>query len=141
MMIAVMAAIAGARTASAQGSEIGKYEYLNSCASCHGASGKGDGPVVKSLIKPPADLTKLSANNKGVFPFSRVYEVIDGRLEVATHGARDMPVWGNIYVRRWRQERDEVIPYLSSKEVAETIARVRILALIDYISMLQEGAR
>ena len=32
----------------------------------------------------PADLTKLSEANKGVFPFSRTYEIIDGRFEVET---------------------------------------------------------
>jgi hypothetical protein len=59
---------------------------MRSCASCHGVDGKGNGPVAKTLKQPPADLTKLSENNKGVFPISRVYGVIDGRIQVIVHG-------------------------------------------------------
>jgi mono/diheme cytochrome c family protein len=139
--IAASSVVAVTGVAHAQGTEIGKYEYLNSCASCHGVTGKGDGPVVKSLIKPPANLTRLSDTNGGVFPFARVYDVIDGRLEVATHGTRDMPVWGDIYKRGSAQPQSGTLPYLSSKEVVESIVRVRILALIDYIFTLQETKR
>ena len=73
----------------------GRNEFLRACASCQGVSGKGDGPVAKSLRPPPSDLTRLSAANNGVFPVSRVHEVIDGRIERLVHGTRDMPVWGD----------------------------------------------
>ena len=119
-----------------QGLEIGKYEYLNSCASCHGPAGKGDGPVAKSLKRIPADLTKLSESNKGVFPFSRTYEVIDGRFEVETHGKRDMPVWGEVYKPTWGSAQTGIPPYVP-KELVESIVRGRILALLEYISTLQ----
>jgi mono/diheme cytochrome c family protein len=140
-LVAVSMVIVDTGVAKAQGAEIGRYEYLNSCASCHGTTGKGDGPVVKSLIKPPTDLTRLSETNSGVFPFARIYDVIDGRFELATHGTRDMPVWGEIYKRSWAQGQNGTLPYLASKEVVESIVRMRILALIDYIFMLQEGRR
>jgi mono/diheme cytochrome c family protein len=125
----------------AQGVEVGKHEYLNSCAPCHGPTGKGDGPVGKSLEKRPADLTSLSKANKGVFPSSRIYNLIDGRFEVATHGTRDMPVWGDVYKRSWSQDRSDTPSYLSSRELGESMVRVRILALIDYISTLQQDRR
>ena len=121
-------------TVQAQGLEIGKTKFLRSCASCHGATGKGDGYVVKALIKRPPDLTKLSEANKGVFPFSRIYDAIDGRIDVIAHGAREMPVWGDFYTRDWNTG----LPGgLISKEIAEAVTRVRILALIEYISTLQ----
>ena len=114
----------------------GRNEFLRSCASCHGVSGKGDGPVAKSLSPPPSDLTRLSEANNGVFPVSRVHEVIDGRMERLIHGTRDMPVWGDRYMQEMtsRESRDFV-----SKEWNEAIVRRRILALVEYISTLQRA--
>ena len=39
-------------TVQAQVNDIGKREYTNSCAVCHGASGKGDGPLASQLKTP-----------------------------------------------------------------------------------------
>jgi hypothetical protein len=46
------------------------------------------------------------------------------------HGTRDMPVWGDRYMREMisPESRDFV-----SKEWAEAIVRRRILALVEYI--------
>lgn len=120
----------------AQTTEFGKSGYLRSCATCHGTTGKGDGPMAKSLKVPPADLTKLAKSNKGVFPLLRVYHVIDGRIEVLTHGSRDMPVWGEVFKRELmhRTPPDLNMP----KEMSEAMVHERILALIEYISTLQE---
>ena len=38
----------------------GKGMYTAYCASCHGASGKGDGPAAPALKVPATDLTKLT---------------------------------------------------------------------------------
>ena len=116
----------------------GRNEFLRSCASCHGVSGKGDGPVAKSLSSPPSDLTRLSEANNGVFPILRVHEVIDGRVERLVHGTRDMPVWGDRYMQEMisPESRDWV-----SKEWNEAIVRRRILALVEYISTLQRATR
>lgn len=72
-------------------------EYEISCMKCHGQTGKGDGPTAAKLSKPPADLTRIAAANGGVFPEKRVRDMIDGRADVTSHGARDMPVWGTRY--------------------------------------------
>lgn len=114
----------------------GEQEYLNSCASCHGPAGKGDGPVAPSLKHPPADLTKLSQNNNGVFPVAHTLEVIDGRLEVAAHGKREMPVWGEVYNPAWDSGVIATPP--NAKDLAEWIARLRMLALVEFISTIQE---
>jgi len=114
--------------------ELGKREYMRSCASCHGVTGKGDGPIGKSLTKPPADLTKLSENNKGMFPVSRVYAVIDGRIQIMIHGPRDMPVWGDTYTRGLT---DRLPQGFMSKDLADALVRVRILVLVEYLSTLQ----
>lgn len=134
ILVATLAMISVIDLANAQGSEIGKNEYMRSCASCHGGTGKGDGYVVKALIKRPTDLTRLSEANKGVLPFSRIYDAIDGRIAIIAHGSREMPVWGEFYSREWNTG---LPPALASKDIAESIVRVRILALIEYISTLQ----
>jgi len=83
-------------------------------------------------------LTRLSEANNGVFPVSRVHEVIDGRVERLVHGTRDMPVWGDRYMQEMisPESRDWV-----SKEWNEAIVRRRILALVEYISTLQRATR
>jgi len=62
-----------------------------------------------------------------------VYDVIDGRKEVLAHGRRDMPVWGAAY--RTESLRDYA-PY--GEYADESLVRARILALIEYVSRLQE---
>lgn len=67
------------------------------CAVCHGKSGVGDGPAAKSLSKAPADLTKIAARNNGTFPDVKVKRYIEGADEIAAHGTRDMPMWGDLF--------------------------------------------
>jgi mono/diheme cytochrome c family protein len=115
-----------------QGVDIGKHEYATSCAFCHGESGKGDGLFIKYYNKRAADLTVLQKNNFGVFPFDRVYQVIDGRQALAAHGPADMPVWGDTYT----MEAQSYVLGLSSKDL-ESFVRGRIIALVGYIYTLQ----
>jgi mono/diheme cytochrome c family protein len=69
------------------------------CASCHGRTGAGDGPVAQSLKTVPADLTRLSRANGGAFPGDRVRATIAGTkgATAPAHGPGDMPVWGPIF--------------------------------------------
>lgn len=132
-LISVPAMVGGADVAFAQGAEVGQLEYAQSCASCHGATGKGNGPVAATLKTPPTDLTKLSATNNGVFPVARLYQVIDGGAAIVAHGTREMPVWGGTYERQLKG-----IPGSSlSQDTIQALVRVRILALIEHISTLQ----
>ena len=113
--------------------DVGKLEYRASCASCHGVAGKGDGPVMAELKHPAANLTVLAKNNSGVFPFDRVYQIIDGRQEVKAHGPREMPVWGHGFNL-------QCSAYFENypAEDTESNARSRILALTEYLYRLQE---
>jgi len=134
--VALCAALACAPSlAQAQQSvDVGKQEYVVSCAVCHGENGKGGGPLVDWLKKAPTDLTKLQKNNMGIFPFDKVYRVVDGREDVAAHGPRDMPVWGSTYNREaeWR------MGVFVTKDDLDSFVRGRIIALIGYINSLQE---
>ncbi len=111
--------------------DIGKREYDASCANCHGRDGKGGGSFAQMLQVSMPDLTTLSKSNGGVFPISRVYNVIDGREEIKAHGSREMPIWGKHLTFRAAPEYDDY-PYES-----EAFARARILAVIDYLYRLQ----
>src|SRR5262245_32401687 len=51
---------------------VGSDTFAFYCAPCHGKDGKGRGPVATALKTLPADLTKLSSANGGVFPRDRV---------------------------------------------------------------------
>jgi len=69
----------------------GADEYRRYCAQCHGMSGKGDGPVAGELKVPPQDLTLLSKDNGGQFPFQRVYDSISGKNQLKAHGTLELP--------------------------------------------------
>jgi hypothetical protein len=114
---------------------VGQREYENRCAMCHGLAGKGDGWLAEFLTYRVPVLVALKKNNGGVFPFDRVYKVIDGRAEVAAHGPRSMPVWGGVY----RVESERAFdPFIGQYYPDEGMIRARILALIEHLSRLQE---
>ena len=100
---------------------------------CHGELGKGDGSFNALLKRPAADLTVLSKNNGGVFPFNRTYEVISGDVDVIGHGPRNMPVWGQVFRERVRSE----LPASAGRTQIQSGVRARVLALVEYISTLQ----
>jgi hypothetical protein len=116
--------------------DVGKEEFESKCATCHGASGKGDGPQAQMLPIKPADLTVLAKKNGGIFPTSRVQEIIDGRLEVAAHGPRLMPVWGaEFLIKETTRPQDVSAETFSYRE---SMVNARILALVDYLGRLQD---
>lgn len=123
LAIATAGALAQARV------DLGKREYDGNCASCHGRSGKGDGPLVEMLRRSPPDLTTMTQRNGGVFPLQRVYESIEGAG--VGHGSRDMPVWGQDYSIKAAEY------YMDVPYNAEAYVRTRIFALVEYLSRLQ----
>ncbi|WP_253709131.1 cytochrome c [Bradyrhizobium sp. WD16] len=114
--------------------DIGKSDFETYCAVCHNKDGKGGGPFSMLLNKKVPDLTVLAKNNGGVFPFNRAYEVVYGIANVPGHGTREMPIWGDVYKEK---APGELGPYYQPSDSASFI-RGRILALIGYISTLQE---
>ena len=94
------------------------------CAACHGAEGKGDGPVGAALKAKPANLTVLAKNNGGKFPVERVQKFIVGEdSSLASHGTREMPVWG---------------PIFHQVEEDQDFGNVRIHNLIQYLESIQQ---
>jgi hypothetical protein len=109
---------------------MGKEEYLRTCSLCHGIDAKGHGVYAFELKDAPADLTLIEKKNYGVFPFSRLYKIIDGRDEVKSHGARDMPVWGDRYS-------SESWLYTNARN-SETLVRGQIFELLLYLETIQK---
>jgi mono/diheme cytochrome c family protein len=98
----------------------GRQMYVSYCASCHGLSGRGNGPAAGVLRVPPSDLTVLSKSNQGKFPGYRVASVLRfGPESPKAHGLREMPVWGSVFagmnhtVMNSREEEDLRVTNLS----------------------------
>lgn len=96
--------------------------YRAYCASCHGKDGKGNGPVAPALKATVPDLTAIAKNNGGKFPVARVRRIITGEGMIASHGSREMPVWGPIF-----------------SQVEEDVDRgpVRLENLVQYLESIQ----
>ena len=72
----------------------GAQLFAQFCASCHGATAHGDGPVAATLRPHVPDLTRIAVRRGGAFPAEEVRRIIDGQALQAAHGTREMPVWG-----------------------------------------------
>jgi mono/diheme cytochrome c family protein len=90
------------------------------CASCHGKDGKGNGPVAATLKATVPDLTIITVSNDGNFPVARMKRIIMGEGMIASHGSREMPVWGPIFhqveedVDRGNVRVENLVTYLQS---------------------------
>ena len=92
------------------------------CAPCHGSDAKGGGPVAPTLKSKPADLTVIAKNNGGKFPSARVLKIISGEEVLASHGSREMPIWG---------------PIFHQIEADQDFGNVRLQNLIKYLESIQ----
>jgi mono/diheme cytochrome c family protein len=97
------------------------FEFF--CAQCHGAGGKGDGPLAPTLASAPTDLTQLARRNGGEFPRRQVEDIIVSGRPVAAHGGSDMPVWGTIF---------------EALEPSEARVKVRLNNVVDHVESIQE---
>jgi mono/diheme cytochrome c family protein len=104
--------------------DAGSQLFRTYCATCHGATARGNGPLADQLRRMPPDLTQFTRRNGGMFPRERVYRIIDGR-DVPSHGDREMPVWGDIF---------KTMPGAS----IEAAVKARIDAIVRYLEGIQE---
>jgi mono/diheme cytochrome c family protein len=102
----------------------GRDSFEFYCASCHGKTGKGDGPTAPALKTRPTDLASLARRNGGAFPKDRVLAIVTGtERPVAAHGSTDMPVWGQIF---------------RGLDPSEPRVKQRIENVVAYVEALQE---
>ncbi len=107
----------------------GRVLYTRYCASCHGLAADGRGPVAVALSRPPSDLRRLAERYGTPLPAERIARFIDGREDVAAHGARDMPVWGE----RFRAPE----PEQSGRKPA---VDPRVVSIVAYLASIQAPA-
>ena len=128
VMLAIPLAAAGQTSAA-----LGRADFRDNCASCHGKAGLGDGPLSSWLVKPPTDLRTIAQRNGGRFEEDRLAELIDGRWsgDGGPHGWRDMPVWGQVFKQRAMTQPGD------SPQTAEWSAQDRIQSLLMFLKTLQ----
>jgi mono/diheme cytochrome c family protein len=104
----------------------GRADYEAYCMACHGIEADGNGPIAPYMTPRPSDLRRIAARHGGVFPEAKMVAWIDGRDPIASHGTREMPVWGKAF-------RDET----ELNQLSETRVKGRIVLLVDYLESIQ----
>ena len=104
----------------------GAQLFKHYCASCHGKTAQGDGPVAPFFKLAPPDLTQMSRRSGGTFPADRARRIIDGRDSPAPHGSREMPVWGMLFAMNADQSAD-----------ARGATDAAITRLVEYLRTIQ----
>jgi mono/diheme cytochrome c family protein len=123
--VAIMAAAADPPGQAAVAKVEGAYAFRTYCASCHGADGKGEGPMAANLRFRPPDLTLVAKRNGGTFPADRVHRIVDGRKPLAGHGGPDMPIWGDAFRG-------------ADTAFDEAQAKARIQSIVEHLRSLQQ---
>ena len=110
----------------------GKSDYMNFCSGCHGVNADGKGQDALTTKRRPLPLTHLQQANGGHFPYKRVRQIVDGRVEkgnIRHHYSTGMPVWGDVF--------SKFAGGVSENIHSEIVVKVRILDLVDYIASIQ----
>ena len=100
----------------------GENLFLDYCATCHGPSAYGDGPMSPAMVLQPTNLTMLQSENEGEFPTLRVVSRIDGRDPLVSHGS-PMPVFGDFFEGQGVALKTEAgQPLMTSQPVVDLVA-------------------
>lgn len=82
-----MLGVAACQTPTRQQDSDAEDIYRSTCLLCHAGSGSA---------AMNSDLTRIAAQNGGVFPTDHVRSIIDGSAGIRAHGS-PMPVWSERY--------------------------------------------
>jgi mono/diheme cytochrome c family protein len=111
-MVGVSLAVAPIAANAAGDAAKGKVLFETNCASCHGTSGKGDGPVGAALQPPPRNFTvadfKFDANKDGKPGEDEDLLLVITNGAAAYGGSPLMAPWGHLP----EQDRLDLIAYV-----------------------------
>ena len=111
-MVGVSLAVAPIAASAAGDAAKGKVLFETNCASCHGTSGKGDGPVGAALQPPPRNFTvgdfKFDANKDGKPGEDEDLMLVITNGAAAYGGSPLMAPWGHLP----EQDRLDLIAYV-----------------------------
>jgi hypothetical protein len=110
-------------------------DFRTLCAPCHGLDAQGHGPAAATLPVPPADLTRISSRHGGIFPSEQIFDTIAGLNMLRSHGTREMPVWGDVFVGEAVGKSVAIADAAKASHAAEA----RITRLVDYLKTLQRN--
>lgn len=119
--------VAAAQPEPPEGAEGGEKIFRTICASCHGISARGDGPLAEHLETPPVNLRTIAERRAGAFPEDLIASFIDGRRDLPLHGPRTMPVWG-----------DGLATAVEDKGEREARIARAVEMLVEYLKTIQE---
>ena len=124
----ICAALAlGGCVADAPRATPGQDTFDSLCTTCHGRTGRGDGPIAGDLPVAPADLTMLAARNGGVFPRDRVIAQIYGYP--GRYHSAIMPEFGPLF--------DGATVTVTTADGAQVETPRALVQLVDYLETLQ----
>ncbi|MCH2094139.1 MAG: cytochrome c [Rhodobacteraceae bacterium] len=123
-----LVALAACQVSEMPQAQDGRSLYQANCAVCHGAGGRGDGPMARAMAKPPKDLTLIAVRHDNSFPRAKIMSIIDGYARSDMDGP-GMPEFGVML------EGDEV-PF-DSGDGRQTPTPRKLVALLEYIESIQ----
>lgn len=127
-LIILVSACTPAKHFDHRNGDAGARLYRESCASCHGVDGHGNGPVAPLIQAAVPDLTQISARHGGEFPADEVYKIIDGQSRPESRSPRNMPVWGY-----------EFFGHGSDDRIAHQEATAKVERLVEYLRSIQRA--
>ncbi|MCL3880750.1 c-type cytochrome [Marivita sp. GX14005] len=106
----------------------GRALFMENCAICHGADGKGDGAMARAMRQPPPDLTLIALRRGGTFPKAEILSTIDGYARSDLSGP-DMPEFGELL-------KGDLVPVDTGDGIMTPTPR-KLVALMEYIQSIQ----
>lgn len=126
--LVALAALWGCVEAEMPVAQDGKALFMQNCAACHGADGRGNGPMARAMTTAPKDLTLIAVRHGDQFPRAKVMSTVDGYARSDLTGP-GMPEFGDLL-------KGDLIPF-DSGDGRQTPTPRKLVALVEYLEAIQ----